>query len=111
MKTYPILKLLTDVEVERMLAPEYRQVCVDDKYAPSMLCADTEIYRNCCPFSFVVDIFPSPVPYVIAGYLIGRGGFTRDEIYRMADEFTDDNDKGKIKPEDLAEIVRLSREG
>jgi hypothetical protein len=110
-KTYPILKLLTDEEVERMLAPEYEIRNIHDTSRPAMLCADTETDRNCCPFSFVTGIFPQPVPHRIADYLSGRGGFSYGEIQRMASDFTDDNDNGEIRPEDLAEIVRASREG
>ena len=112
MQTYSILQLLTDEEVERMLAPTYEIVRIDD-FAPAMLCAyDTQGVRS-CPFSFAfVDQGPSPTPTAIARYLRDRTSrISEDEIWRRAGQFTNDNDQGKIRPEDLAEIVKLSREG
>ena len=111
MKTYDILRLLTDEEVERMLSARYYVVRVGDRVSVGLR-TDYDGLSGCCPLGVALKgCAPSPTPYLIAHTMEWRGGYAYDQLIGPAVEFTDDADHGMIRPEDLAEIVRLSREG
>lgn len=109
-KTYEILRLLTDEEIERMLAETYEpSSCADSLTLVANLGSrDEPCYV--CPLGVALVKGYSPTPRGIANSLYGRGyGFIA--VQDMARTFVIDVDSGRIRPEDLAEIVRLSREG
>lgn len=107
MKTYPILQLLTDEEVERMLATQYRRIFSHALRNSNLCCPMGEALR--IPGIFALYA-PAPTTALIAETLEDRTDIDYPTLVDMAYAFTNDVDKGKIKPEDLAEIVRLSRE-
>lgn len=107
MKTYEIIKYLTDEEIERGLATEYTP---RNRFNMSLP-------RNCdgrCFLGEAVPLFdkwspheqiPSPTPHFFGTQLAERGPMF--EIERAADEFVDDFDRGLIT--DLAATIAASR--
>jgi hypothetical protein len=117
-RTYPILRLLTDEEVERMLSVEYRQEYVSPIMPRALLAQLGD--DQCCPLGVALrsglrSYNSSPTPTKIAELLRGRPGHDGKpirlaDLIAMAKGLTDDVDNGRIAPEALPEIVRASRE-
>ena len=103
MKTYDIFKLLTEEQVKTMLAARYYLVRDGGSLKTG---------NYCCPLGMALgpSVRPRPTPDLIAATLAPEHPeYTRDQIVAMAIEYVDDNDSGEVHPDDLPEIVRLSR--
>jgi hypothetical protein len=113
-KTYEILKLLTEEEVERMLAAAYELRPAADSLCLTVNLGSDDDPCLVCPLGVALQKAYSPTPRAIAIALsVGdrRPYYPPETRQQLAKEFTNDVDTGRIKPEDLVEIVRLSREG
>lgn len=118
MKTYEILRILPQDRIDKMLAVEYALVEIGTR--PHLRRING---RQTCPLGVAFEdridwgnrdgIYQgSPTEGTLAKAMRESYpdlDYTTTDLHILIGAFTPDADNGRIKPEDLAEIVRLSR--